>query len=252
MNFGTLESVDFSSIFFWGFPFFFDFKNPITSSKENELLSVLFSSFRFLFIDLLTISLTLLIVLVSTFLAEAFFTGAFLGTGLAFPFAGLEDPILVDFFDGVFTTALVEAVFFFADAALVNALLATGLVGTVVLAFADLAVLATGAFLATAVFLTGFLAGFFGAGATFLATGLEEAGFALVVLLLLVEDTFFFAVMRKEFSAGYGFNEGWQALQHTGEKLLPTDLHGQAQVPNANYGDNEPQKHDVQGLDHFQ
>ena len=189
--------------------------------------------------------------MVSTFLAEAFFTGAFLGTGLAFPFAGLEDPILVDFFDGVFTTALVEEVFFLTDAALVNAFLATGLVGTVVFAFADLVVLETGAFLATAVFLTGFLAGFFGAGATFLATGLEEASFALVVLLLLVEDTFFFAVMRKEFSEGYGFNEGWQALQHTGEKLLPTVLHGQAQAPNANYGDNEPQKHDGQGLDHF-
>ena len=86
---------------------------------------------------------------------------------MAFPFAGLVDAILVDFFDGVFTTALVEAVFFFADAALVNALLATGLVGTVVLAFADLAVLATGAFLATAVFLTGVLAGFLGAGAAF-------------------------------------------------------------------------------------
>ena len=68
------------------------------------------------------------------------FTGGFLGTGLTFPFAGLEAAVLIDFFAGVFATALGEVVFF---------------------AFVELLVLVTDTFLATMFFLTGGLVGFF-------------------------------------------------------------------------------------------
>ena len=127
---------------------------------------------------------------------------------LPFTFAGLVDAVLVVFFTGDLATALEEEGFF---------------------AFAGFLALETATFLATAVFLTGELTVFFWAGVAFLtaflATALAGAALALVVLLLFVEDTFFFAVIRKEFSAGYGFNEGWQALQRIGEILLPMVLH---------------------------
>ena len=98
----------------------------------------------------------------------------------------------------------------------------------------ELLVLVTGAFL-TAVFLTGVF-GFLAVllFTAFLATGLEGA-VCLGCFAFAVEDLF---CGHEEGIFGDMVNEGWQA---SAPRLLPTDLHGQAQVPTPTTGQRTPE-----------